>query len=53
MKSLGSVTCEIPLQYVLFNSRQLIKNNEHKGFHMFLGGIISTSLQKFKFIEGK
>lgn len=31
----------------------LLKKNEHKGFHVFLRGIISISLQNLKFIEGK
>lgn len=45
MKSLGSVTCKIPPQYVPFSCRQLIKNKEHTGFRIFPRGIVSVSLQ--------
>lgn len=47
MKSLGSVTWKKTL-YSVFNSRQLIKNNEHKGFHRSLREKISTALQNFQ-----
>lgn len=45
---------KIPPQNILFNSQATyFKKNEHKGFHVFLRGIISISLQNLKFIEGK